>query len=79
MVLNATEISRLVRRLNDPWGIKASGTMVMGYIRAREPEVPPLLGLSRDYRLGFPWLPLPFAQGKRGGLRCGVPPGLPET
>jgi hypothetical protein len=29
----------------------------MGYIRAREPEVPPLPGLSCDYRLCFPRLP----------------------
>jgi hypothetical protein len=52
---------------------------VMGHIRAREPEVPPLPGLSCDYRRCFPRLPLLFAHGKRRGLRCGVPPGLPAT
>src|ERR1700681_1588030 len=38
---------------------------------ARGPEVPPLPGLSCDYRLCF--------HGCRRGLRCGVPPGLPAT
>jgi len=49
------------------------------YIRVREPEVPPLPGLSCYFRLGFPRLPLHFVQGMRGGLRCGVPPGLSAT
>jgi hypothetical protein len=31
--------------------------MAVGYIRAREPEVPPLPGLSCDYHLCFPRLP----------------------
>jgi hypothetical protein len=52
---------------------------VVVYIRAREPEVPPLPGLSCHYWVCFPRLPLHFVQGKRNGLRCGVPPGLPAT
>jgi hypothetical protein len=31
--------------------------MVMGYIRARDPEVPPLPGLSCRYRVCLPRLP----------------------
>jgi hypothetical protein len=51
----------------------------MGYIRVLDAEVPSLPGLSSRYWLCFPRLPLPSAQGKRRGLRCHVPPGLPAT
>jgi hypothetical protein len=45
----------------------------MGYIRVREPEVPPLPGLSCDYRFCFPRLP-PWAtlwrpSGTPGGMK----------
>jgi hypothetical protein len=52
------------------------GWIGTGLHSVHEPEVPPLPGLACDYRHRFPQLPLPFAQGKRRGLRCGVPPGL---
>jgi hypothetical protein len=44
-----------------------------------EIRVSPLSGLSGPTRIVFPPLPLHFVQGKRGGLSCGVPPGLSET